>query len=471
VRYHLERAWIGLAALVVTAVSVLGNAPAPSPPCLHTGTTPTAQPQTQAIIDQLHIRYPFRALVLPGPQGVQFGIRVDGEPGAQIELHPNRAHLTLEDNAGHTVAGGERFRFDSCITSPYGPYPQPPLPRSWSGFILDPTRLVAGMYRIAATYDAGFVTRENGQALVMDQRYGYNRLAVYVPPAPDRKPELVQGQQFIALPAFRSGLRAAPFIDTSGVHIQAGSVLGRIVTLEQINRESMQFHVEGIDASLYLARAADALSIPGLYPLIDDNSVRQLRVKYLGRQVWAYGGLYVYGANSGGPTGDALKITGLYRARGYAPELAIGSPGSWAASALDRVSGFVALDPIVIRFQTPAALTMQGWFVQSVPDTAVLYWVLSDAWDFERSFSLVPISRAHPDWSRATIDAIESRHVEIGMSKDMIAWMFGYPSVYGTIGQVQKLDMWRYDEVAPFRYTVFFRKGTVVKYDAPGRLP
>jgi hypothetical protein len=153
---------------------------------------------------------------------------------------------------------------------------------------------------------------------------------------------------------------------------------------------------------------------------------------------------------------------------------------------LDLGTSVVALDPLVVRFGRqvlsllapgpmppipPSIVTRLGYTPTPSPPAKAAYAIVSDAWDFERLYSTISMTAAHPSWSPATVAKIRKRKVEKGMTKDMIAWMFGYPSAYGSREQVRALDVWNYEAPTPFGYTVHFKNGVVVKYDPPGNLP
>ena len=412
----------------------------------------------------------FGASIVPAPPGPQFGIGVGGSTTIPMELHPEHARLKLEDFEGRQVPGLHRFRFDSCVLYPYligGTQTRPQLPDFWIGFHLDTSGLPAGMYRISATLGPGFATAQDGTPLRIDPRFGSLSRAVYVSPVPDRPPGLTRGQQFIVLVTPLTTLeKGTTFVDGNGAYIPASRIDGRVLTLKQIEAGRIQFQDED-GPLLYLPRVADAISIPDLYPLVVDSTVRVLRTKYVGRQVWGYGGMSLIGRGWHAGTRGGLPIAAIYRAYGYAPTLDISASVS---QDLLLPSSFVALNPLIVRFGLPRQANALPVYSPLSHDV-LGYTIRSDAWDFERSYSLVSMSQAHPDWSRTTISEVQQGKIAIGMTKDMIAWASGFPSVYGSIEQVQRLDTWQYTRSAPFSSTVYFHHGVVFRYDPPRRLP
>jgi len=412
----------------------------------------------------------FGASIVPAPPGPQFGIGVGGSNNIPMALHPEHARLKLEDFEGKQIPGIHRFRFDSCVPYPYliggAAQTRPQLPDFWIGFHLDTSRLPAGMYRISATLGPGFATARDGTPLRIDPRLGSLSLTVYISPMPDRPPGLTRGQQFIVLTTPLTTLgEGGTFVDGNGASIPASRIEARVLTLKRVEAGRIQFQDED-GMLLYVPRVSDAMSIPDLYPLVVDSTVRVLRTEYVGRQVWGYGGMSVIGRGWRAGTRGGLPIAAIYLAYGYAPMLDIG-----ASVSQDRLpSSFVALNPLIVRFGLPQ--NANALPVYSPLSHDVLgYSIRSDAWDFVRSYSLVSMTQAHPDWSRTTISEVQQGKIALGMTKDMIAWASGYPSVYGTIEQVQRLDTWHYTCSAPFSSTVYFHNGVVVRYDPRGRLP
>jgi len=457
-----------------SAAQILGGQPAVAgssseQSCAHNESAPTPLPP-QRPLPRSFSEPPVQSTVslLPAPLQRQFGIRVYSSV-TSIGLHPERARLTLTDAGGRVVGGQNRFRFDPCI-----PYPLPSgsqlragLPDYWIGFHFNSDGLAAGVYHIAASLQPGFAT-SNGRPIPLNPDYGSQKLAVYVSPPLVERPRLVPGQQFIAMPRTFYGLPATDFTDRHGTPVPAASQEGRILTLVRLDKTRVEFQSEGVAGPLYLARPVDATSMYGLYPLVSDNTVLRLRRMYVGKRVWGYGGLNVYGGGRMATTSEGLPISAIYRVYGYARTLNIGGP--FEMNNLDLV-GFVALDPLVIRFGGPAVSMMSPVMGTPIPRDTVAYSVVSGAWDFERLYSPMSMTAAHPSWSTAIVSKIQNQKVETGMTKDMIAWMFGYPSAFGTVEQVRKLDTWEYAQPAPFSYTVHFRNGVVVKFDPPGNLP
>jgi hypothetical protein len=93
----------------------------------------------------------------------------------------------------------------------------------------------------------------------------------------------------------------------------------------------------------------------------------------------------------------------------------------------------------------------------------------ADPWELKRTlFATSPFD--HPEWPKEFQAAVTAGTVLPGMTHEMVANIFGYPSVYGSIEQLDRMSVWDYDEPAPWGPTITFRGDRVVRYD-PGSAP
>jgi hypothetical protein len=128
----------------------------------------------------------------------------------------------------------------------------------------------------------------------------------------------------------------------------------------------------------------------------------------------------------------------------------------------DTDSDFVALDPLIVRLVPGPSNAGSNCGDRVIP--------LADPWEMERRFALHD-PRRHPEWSERFRQALAQRNVLSGMTHEMVASVFGYPAHYGTVAQLDLLDVWRYDSPTPFSSTVYFAGDRVVRWDPPGNLP
>ncbi len=91
---------------------------------------------------------------------------------------------------------------------------------------------------------------------------------------------------------------------------------------------------------------------------------------------------------------------------------------------------------------------------------------LADEWEVER---MLWVHRAN---GQTSVNAFaNSFPVRPGMNKLQVAHLLGFPSEFGTVRDMLKLDDWKYAEPAPFAYSVRFRNGVVAEVHPPGNLP
>lgn len=428
--------------------------------CVHTYTSSDEAEPSEAEATRA------QAIVLPLDEAGSFGVRINTIPQTELSLHGDQAHFTLQPQGGAAAKADDRFSFDACIPYPLynGPSRYVELPSDWLGFRFRWAGLRPGMYRITVNLGPGFAFDGDGKPVAIDKPFAKPSVSVYVPMASAEAASPTKGGLFVVLPAL-GGPAGTTFSDDRRAPIDVQSLAGRVLKLASITGPSLQFTSVDEPESITAARSGGPLPSE-VYGLSADPTVWALRAKYVGHLVWGFGGLeFADGSAGSGSTRDPLTVAGIYRVEGYAAKIAVGLPQYWRD---DRASAFIALDPILVVFRTPENITTPAG---TAPTMRSAYALVSDGWDFERSYSLESIRGAHPEWSSATVEAIVDGKVELGMTKPMIAWMFGYPSIYGTVSSIEQLDTWTYDAPTPFQFTVHFRDGVVSKFDPPGTLP
>ena len=305
---------------------------------------------------------------------------------------------------------------------------------------------------------------------------------VYVPPKPDRLPALVPGQQFICIPDLQ---QSALYHDAAGGGVISRSDLAlKVLTLAQSENKNdtkplLRFLIVGSSRSVLLpTNEADVTKLPGLQPLVQDDTLRRLQNKYVGKRVWACGaGCFQVVGLTRQPNTEACyyldnaqpvsikRLVRVYREQSFV------KLGTTDAGVSTRNPLIAVLD-LPKRFHWEAASfstegkTSPGFAsqAQASPQTACLGFMSNhvDDWDFERTFSLVNLYRVHPQWPH---------ELRIGMTPDMAAWVWGWPPEYGSMAQLRRKNKWRYPGVGPFNFWVYFKNGKVVKFGPDGSLP
>ena len=266
-----------------------------------------------------------------------------------------------------------------------------------------------------------------------------------------------------------------------------------IEMLERIVAEKLTFGVSAYDRKIVTGIGGAPTQISGIVPVVDDGSVRRLNARYAGRRIWGRGGLGAqcilrdpggtWGA--GGPNSRPYTILHIFRIYRSSFELGIG--GQIGAIGGGRQSAFVDESPLVVWLDVPSDTTFTavggtgsvgvsakpaGPRTSSAPaptpgravlgpnpECAAYFAYFADGWDLNRAYSLVP-----PPYPQTG--------VKVGMTHEQVAWQIGYPAAYGSAAWLDSLEAWRYDNLPPFSYWVYFgADGRVTKYGPDGQLP
>jgi len=305
-------------------------------------------------------------------------------------------------------------------------------------------------------------------------------------------PSIRMGQDFIALPS-QSGVNTKASVSGSGVPDEvSGADLGTIFTILRVDEQAGQLTLTDDRGQILTVKApSDAASFQDLLPLADDTSLQRVRELYEGKLVWGRGGLRAdctISNNEGGGIEASgrlpFRIRRIVRVYGQA-SFNLGYDGP---SNFDSDSSFVAMNPLIVLFDKPALANVrlsEQWSIGLPPKSAGLsraaplepkrcnrfYAIKADVWDFERTYSTIAPEVEHPDWPANIIQAIYSHDVLPGMTHDMVAWSRGYPSFWGSIGYLDRLDAWKYPSAPPFHYWAYFTRGKLVKFGPDGSLP
>lgn len=349
----------------------------------------------------------------------------------------------------------------------------------------------------------------------------------YYSGAPPRHPSALQpGQQFLCLPD--SALDPTDFHDAATGQIIAAHSLGlHILTLLSVaspvsgSTARLTFGVEGSPLKLTLASNAPVDKLAGLIPLAndaDDTALDYLRHAYEGRFVWCYGGdgsiavtdSSAYSAYISTPLLSPARIRRIVRIDRTGVPMNIGQQQNVESDTI-RTNSFVDDYPLIFIFDIPnaecdfmlnadasdfgpLAPPIPPWTpttpVQLLPQfppltttdeplppttpkqlkTHVLgsYIVLADAWDFDRRYSLRSPRAQHPEWSSHTLYQLSHGEIQIGMTRDMVAWKWGYGNGYGTLAHLRRAAAWTYDDLKPWFITISFNKrGRVNNIEVP----
>ena len=194
----------------------------------------------------------------------------------------------------------------------------------------------------------------------------------------------------------------------------------------------------------------------------NDSSLRNAQNRFAGRDVYGYGGIligcpnwfYTYTA------GTPVRIREVVRDRGQVEEL---WTGSTVSGGDDMAPHFFAVEPIRLLVEKPTAkpLAIGGSSGQSFERCPAL--VRAD-WQLDATIS----RRAPP--RLAKLDGLYPQ-LRVGMTKDEVAWRFGYPRSFANLTVFRQASKWDYDG-SPFNtFSVTFRNDRVSSFPLPRQMP
>jgi hypothetical protein len=383
-----------------------------------------------------------------------------------LRLHAEKLTMSAQSDDGRNVR--HRLSLDSSVKLPadFGS-----MNVQWSGFRLDYDSLTPGMYTLSANAEPGFATRTDGSRETLDVTR-VNPETIYVPHHPRRLPAPGIGEQFIFLMNFGYNGRPAPrVVDEHGAPLRFDEVAARPLAYAGVasnpsGESGLRFNrLDGQHLIVVFPGFSDPQGVPGLYPLVEDQATERMNDLFGKHAVWTRGTPIEFCDESCdySPPDTALYVVSVYRARGYAEDMSIRGGGG---EYLEQPTSFRALDPLVVALRDlggrgphPAAMPL--------PDEGPnAYATFSDDWDLERAYSPISMEQSHPDWPASARNAVVAVKPKLGMTRDMISWMFGYPSTYGTIAQMNRLDTWTFDGPPSVdinsNYSFYFQKDRVV---------
>jgi hypothetical protein len=289
------------------------------------------------------------------------------------------------------------------------------------------------------------------------------------------------------------------------------------------NRLRLRFVLAGCPDPVLWEGSGDLYDLPGLYPVAEDDTVRGLRARYVGRRVWGYAGgvgataipAEPYKLASFAFFNDARRgaavVKRIMRLRNGRPfPLTMGSALGYAGM---ESAAFSTREPLIVVLERPTgarrpALTYSSFSASGYEalsnesaqegdasksrksatkramdpeermysrevEVFAYYAVFADAWDFEREYSLISPEQAGRKWPSKLRRDVREGNVTKGMTSEMVAWVEGFPSEYGTKADFLKRPRkeWRYNNTPPFDYVVYFKNGRVSGWYHAQRLP
>lgn len=361
-------------------------------------------------------------------------------------------------------------------------------------FKLDPAVLSPGIYTIEVSADIDATDSRTGVRVDIPKFSARNR--TYIPPKPMSIPSMKVGQKYL----FIADESEHPYMDsTTEKPIPSSVMVMKILTLIQIEnpwfrKQILHFTMDGYHGRIRTQISRGAVNPPGMYPLVEDDTLNDLRHRYEGMRAWQYGGANAYWSTGNpsesvsvsGPVSTSWVIRRISRVYVGAYPLRIGYAPGFIGE--DTESSFADNNPLFILLSPSKPLKMQSiskWIASDGnssygsaeneyarhPESGAHYLVFADAWDFERAFSTTDPLTAHPEWSHSMRHAVMDGEIRKGMTRDMVAWVIGWLGEYATIPEMRTWDEWRYDGMMAYDYMVYFRNGRVARFGPNGTPP
>jgi len=324
-----------------------------------------------------------------------------------------------------------------------------------------------------------------------------------IPPLspPPAKPALVPGQPFLFTLADPATGRTPSYdyIRADGRPFPWGEAVLRVWTLQRMERHGQEpavlwFAVEGGPGLVRLEQADPTPhNLPYLSPLVEDADLQRLRRRFEGKRVWAYGGGSAVCPET--DRGNVSRIQWLATTPATIRRVyRIAAPfemnrGPYVLYGAETASTFEAERPFVVLLTPPEKAYLHGYSrgntswsmgardIRQLPDVSrpasyvAAFTLFGDAETLERTYSLSGPFDLHPEWSKNERAMVEGGALDLGMTKDMVAWSYGWPMIEGTPAELRRRNVWPYDSIGPYHLLVTFKGGRMDGIREDGTLP
>jgi len=284
-----------------------------------------------------------------------------------------------------------------------------------------------------------------------EPRIGDRTLNLYIPTAP--VPPVAIGTQFLAT---RDGNAGVHYGTIWSLTREVDNKLADIRTYTfRANTHGLLPRVRTVDVTTRLGDTGDGEFLQ----LVDDPVVRRLRNLYIGKPLWTFG-RYVFGCRdpqghgSSAETRDRapLHIGAIYRVAGNFVRLPLGTadPLYYCQGGCHQAYHVLTDEPLLV------ILSPDDHNIQIIPPTEIFHpWnyrgpcvramaYFADDWAFERVFTLDDPHVVDPEWSPEARKDLLAYQYDNGMTHRMVAFAAGYPSLFGTRDDLEKLISWEW---------------------------
>ena len=193
-----------------------------------------------------------------------------------------------------------------------------------------------------------------------------------------------------------------------------------------------------------------------------DSSLREAQRRFAGRDVYGYGGILIGCPNrfDSYPADTPIRVRGIVRDVAQIEEL---WPGSTVSGSDEMAPHFFAAEPLRLLVEKPAAKPLSsggssGQSVERCPALVRADWQLGLTISTIAPPRLAPIAGLYPQF-------------RVGMTRDEVAWRFGYPRSFADLATIRSAATWNYDG-SPFNsFSVTFRNDRVSSFTPAREMP
>ena len=459
------------------------------------------------------LEYPKRSwdvsgYIHPGEDASHFDVRFDSHvPPEYLSYSIHRKNIRLSATSdGKTIIDPPFLALDTGTRETLSPIPDKDgWPEIHLTLVVDRRSMKPGLYHLGLKTAVDATDTETGKSVDLPAVTAWSYARIYCPPQPDAEPSLTPGQRFIGSPWSEVDASDTAYKDVkTGKPIKWKHMNCKVLVLQKVEPvgggNRLILDLEGHSGQISLVTSATATTLPYLAPLLTEPNVRALKAQYEGKNVWCYGG--AGGQCISSDSNVSISMAGRadlpmrirHIERMYLPyqEMAIGAATFMGG---ERRSAFVTNNPLIVILDPPAkGLELNGFMSVSKP-TALdgkgfpkdmedllpkevknprayclgLMNTFADKWDFEREYSLQSPLVIGKKWPAKMRKAVLEGEVVKGMTREMVAWVMGWPNIYGTKQEMLKLNDWTYDNI-PSDGHIYFKNGVVSSESWP-RLP
>jgi hypothetical protein len=193
-----------------------------------------------------------------------------------------------------------------------------------------------------------------------------------------------------------------------------------------------------------------------------DARLKDARRRFAGHDVFGYGGIVVGCPNwfDTFTAATSVRVREVVRDTGQVEEL-------WTGAVVhggdEMAPHFFAVAPLRLLVEKPSAQPLgsggsSGWSLERCPALVLADWQLDVTLSLTAPPPLPELSGVYPQF-------------RVGMTKDEVAWRFGYPRTLEGLAAFRRADRWVYDGNPFNNFWVAFRNGRATGFSEARSMP